>query len=71
MLSQAQTIITNTIICSVCGGAGHISSDCKLKNSTEKPEVTWQDREKMDNEVKEFFFGFNLNLILKYLKKKF
>lgn len=55
VLQQAQTIVTNTIICSVCGGAGHITSDCKLKNSAEKPEVTWQDREKMDNEVCDTF----------------
>jgi splicing factor 1 len=50
VLSEAQTIITNTIICTTCGGAGHIASDCKMKNAPEKP-VTWQEREKMDSEV--------------------
>ena len=29
ILAQAQTIVTNTIICSLCGSAGHITSDCK------------------------------------------
>ena len=49
VIAEAQTIITNTIICSVCGGAGHISSDCKMRNieSAEKP-LTWQEREKKD-----------------------
>ena len=28
-IQQAQTIITNTILCTVCGGAGHIAQDCK------------------------------------------
>ena len=28
-LQEAQTIITNQIFCVKCGGAGHISSDCK------------------------------------------
>ena len=28
---EAQTIITNTILCSICGGAGHIAQDCKQK----------------------------------------
>ena len=28
-LQEAQTIITNTIVCSVCGGTGHLSQDCK------------------------------------------
>ena len=52
VIEESKTIITNTIICGVCGGAGHISSDCKLKNltSAEKP-LTWQEREKMDTEV--------------------
>lgn len=28
-IQQAQTIVTNTILCTVCGGAGHIAQDCK------------------------------------------
>ena len=31
VLDQAKTIVTNTIICSLCGSAGHITSDCKMK----------------------------------------
>ena len=27
-LQQAQTIITNTIVCAKCGGTGHLSKDC-------------------------------------------
>ncbi|XP_041362536.1 splicing factor 1-like isoform X2 [Gigantopelta aegis] len=53
-LQQAQTIVTNTIICSVCGGAGHIAQDCKEK----KPGDTFRfqqaqtpvDKAKMDSE---------------------
>ena len=30
-IQQAQSIITNTIFCSVCGGTGHLSQDCKQK----------------------------------------
>lgn len=30
-IAEAQTIATNTIVCSACGGAGHLASDCKAK----------------------------------------
>lgn len=30
-LQQAQSIITNTIICTLCGGTGHLTQDCKQK----------------------------------------
>lgn len=30
-IAEAQTIATNTIVCSSCGGAGHLASDCKAK----------------------------------------
>ena len=56
VIAEAQTIITNTIICSVCGGAGHIES-------AEKP-LTWQEREKMDTEVS--FLKMNHNVCLIY-----
>lgn len=53
-IAQAQTIVTNTIICTVCGGAGHIAQDCKER----KPGDTFRmqqmqsstDRAKMDSE---------------------
>ncbi|ESO13192.1 hypothetical protein HELRODRAFT_188150 [Helobdella robusta] len=31
-IAEAQTIVTNTIVCALCGGAGHITQDCKQKN---------------------------------------
>ena len=54
LIETTKTIVTNTIICSLCGGAGHITGDCKLRTNpelagSEKP-VTWAEREKMDNE---------------------
>ncbi|XP_060071705.1 splicing factor 1-like isoform X2 [Ylistrum balloti] len=56
-LQQAQTIITNTIICSVCGGTGHIAQDCKAKRpgdtlrmTTPTPAITQVDKAKMDSE---------------------
>lgn len=33
ILAQADKIVTNTIICAICGGAGHITSDCKSAKS--------------------------------------
>jgi thymidine kinase len=65
ILAQADTIITNTIICSLCGSAGHITSDCKQNKSTgasssslslnqeeqQPKQPTWMEREKMDSEV--------------------
>lgn len=56
IIAQAQTIVTNTIICSLCGSAGHITSDCKMKKeltlNEDNPErmPTWAEREKMDTE---------------------
>ena len=53
-LQQAQTIVTNTIICTNCGGAGHLSKDCKQS----RPGDTFRnmiqentDKAKMDSEV--------------------
>lgn len=53
-IAESQTIITNTIVCTVCGGAGHIAQDCKQK----RPGDTFRmqqmqnpaDRAKMDSE---------------------
>jgi len=57
-IQQAQTIITNTILCTLCGGAGHIAQDCKSKKPGEtlrqmQNQMTNQtpaDRAKMDSE---------------------
>lgn len=34
-ISEAQAIITNQIICTKCGGAGHIARDCVQKTPAE------------------------------------
>lgn len=52
-MAEAQTIATNKIQCSLCGGFGHLPSDCKLRD----PSVTMEqlginptERAKMDSE---------------------
>ncbi|KAH3863263.1 splicing factor 1-like [Dreissena polymorpha] len=53
-IQQAQTILTNTIICTNCGGAGHLGKDCKQA----RPGDTYRnmqmetpsDKAKMDSE---------------------
>jgi splicing factor 1 len=53
-LQQAQTIVTNTIICSNCGGAGHLSKDCKQSRPGDTFRNMMQentDKAKMDSEV--------------------
>lgn len=52
-LQQAQSIITNTIICTLCGGTGHLTQDCKQKRPGETiriPQGSQADRAKMDSE---------------------
>jgi len=61
-MQQAQSIITNTIFCSVCGGTGHLSQDCKQKRPGDTlreamqnapqapPPVNPVDRAHMDSE---------------------
>jgi len=53
-LQQAQTIITNTIICTKCGGTGHIAADCRQKVPGETlrhmQNQSAADRAKMDSE---------------------
>ena len=39
-MGEAEKIITNTIICTVCGGAGHVPSDCKFRRN---PDGTFVD----------------------------
>ncbi|KAK6169038.1 hypothetical protein SNE40_020166 [Patella caerulea] len=56
-LQAAQNIITNTILCSLCGGTGHIAQDCKQKRPgdtfrgmTQLPVTSLADKAKMDSE---------------------
>uniref|UniRef100_A0A8C6TM42 Branchpoint-bridging protein n=1 Tax=Neogobius melanostomus TaxID=47308 RepID=A0A8C6TM42_9GOBI len=43
--------ITNTTLCTKCGGAGHISSDCKYSRATGgEPPQSAQDKARMDKE---------------------
>ncbi|XP_070185491.1 splicing factor 1-like isoform X2 [Littorina saxatilis] len=53
-IAQAQTIVTNTILCTVCGGAGHIAQDCKERKPGDSFRMTQvqtsTDRAKMDSE---------------------
>lgn len=32
-MNEAEKIVTNTIICTICGGAGHVPSDCKFRRN--------------------------------------
>lgn len=32
-MNEAEKIITNTIICTICGGAGHVPGDCKFRKN--------------------------------------
>ena len=54
-MQQAQTIVTNTILCTICGGTGHIAQDCKQKRPGDTfrnmQNQTAADRAKMDSEV--------------------
>lgn len=34
-MDEAEKIVTNTIVCTVCGGAGHVSSDCKFRKKSD------------------------------------
>ena len=63
LIEEAEKIVTNTIICLVCGGAGHISSDCKFRRNPDgsfvDPSVDGsylmngnrQEQQKLDCEV--------------------
>lgn len=58
-MAQANTIVTNNIVCTMCGGAGHIAQDCKERRpgetlrqfeSGQVPMPTPADKAKMDSE---------------------
>jgi len=40
LMNEAEKIITNTIICTICGGAGHVPSDCKFRRN---PDGTYAE----------------------------
>ncbi|CAF0801409.1 unnamed protein product [Rotaria sordida] len=40
LMNEAEKIVTNTIICTVCGGAGHLTTDCKFRK---KPDGTFTE----------------------------
>ncbi|CAF0817704.1 unnamed protein product [Rotaria sp. Silwood1] len=40
LMNEAEKIVTNTIICTICGGAGHLTTDCKFRK---KPDGTYSD----------------------------
>ena len=35
LMTEAEKIVTNTIICTICGGAGHVPSDCKFRKNAD------------------------------------
>lgn len=48
--------VTNNIVCSSCGGAGHIAKDCRQKRpgAGPMPQPNRQDKAKIDEEVSNF-----------------
>ncbi|CAF2110174.1 unnamed protein product [Rotaria magnacalcarata] len=40
IIDEAEKIVTNTIVCTICGGAGHVTSDCKFRK---KPDGTYAE----------------------------
>ncbi|KAF5402761.1 Splicing factor [Paragonimus heterotremus] len=53
-MAEAQTIATNKIQCGICGGAGHLSTDCKVNMSglayLDQLNSNPSERAKMDSE---------------------
>lgn len=44
--------VTNNIVCSACGGVGHIARDCRQKRGgSEGDRASSQDKTKIDEEV--------------------
>ena len=65
-MDEADKVITNTIICTICGGAGHVPSDCKFRKNADgtyaelNPDgslmvagVNRAEQQKLDWEVRE------------------
>lgn len=40
LMTEAEKIVTNTIVCTICGGAGHVSGDCKFRKN---PDGTYAE----------------------------
>src|SRR5690349_14565577 len=40
LMTEAEKIVTNTIVCTICGGAGHVPSDCKFRRN---PDGTYAE----------------------------
>jgi splicing factor 1 len=48
--------VTNNIVCSSCGGAGHIARDCRQKRPGAGGPNAAGDKNKIDEEVNELAF---------------
>lgn len=70
LVAEAEKIITNTIVCTICGGAGHVPSDCKFRRNADgtfaDPTVdasmlvnrNTEENQKLDCEVRVYYFRF-------------
>lgn len=47
---QDKPNVTNSILCTQCGGAGHIAKDCRMKNTGGASFPISQDKNKIDEE---------------------
>lgn len=68
-MEEAEKIVTNTIICPICGGAGHVQADCKFRRNPDgsfvDPSVDSsfminsnpQEKQKLDCEVRYIWFN--------------
>ena len=76
LVAEAEKIITNTIICTICCGAGHVSSDCKFRKNADgtfaDPTVdasmlinrNTEENQKLDCEVRVYIFNLNDKMMI-------